>query len=116
MIVPKPPAETAIIGPHIGPTKRAARSAVTPDSKAPSSFDVEINTEFTAETRPRMASGVSTCTKVWRTTTEMLSNTPVKISAASESQKLRERPNTIVAAPKPATHQSRLRPAFFIGG
>ena len=42
-------------------------AASTPDSNSPSSFEAPMNTVFTAETRPRMASGVSPCTKVWRT-------------------------------------------------
>ncbi len=53
---------------------------------------------------------------VCRMTTLTLSNTPVRKSIASESQRERESPKTIVAAPKPATHQSSVRPACFIGG
>ena len=39
---------------------------------------------FTAETRPRIASGVSTCTSVARTTTLMLSSAPVSSSIAND--------------------------------
>ena len=70
-----------------------------------------MKTLLTAETRPRMASGVSICTSVWRTTTLTLSKAPTRNIAASESQRLRDRPKTIVAAPKPATAQSIVRPA-----
>ena len=75
-----------------------------------------MKTVLTAETRPRMWSGVSTCTSVWRTTTEMLSTSPVMKSAKSDSQRLRERPKTTTAAPKPATAQSMARPAWRMGG
>ena len=51
-IVPIPPATTEMTGPK--------SCAVTPDSKPPSSFDEPMNMEFTAETRPRISSGVMT--------------------------------------------------------
>ncbi len=41
-------------------------AAATPDSKAPSSFEAPMKTAFTALTRPRMPSGVSSCTSMWR--------------------------------------------------
>ena len=41
---------------------RPNQAAVNPDSNSPSSLDAPINTEFTALTRPRIASGVSSCT------------------------------------------------------
>ena len=75
-----------------------------------------MKTLLTAETRPRMASGVSICTSVWRTTTLTLSRAPTRNIIASESQNERDRPKTIVAAPKPATAQSSVRPARRIGG
>ena len=40
--------------------------AATPDSKAPISFDDPMKIWFTADTRPRMALGVRSCTSVWR--------------------------------------------------
>ena len=46
----------------------------------------------------------------------MLSKNPVRKSMIQESQKLLERPNTIVARPKAVTDRNRARPAFFIGG
>jgi len=39
-------------------------AAVIPDSNSPSSFDAPINNEFIALTRPRIESGVASCTKV----------------------------------------------------
>ena len=37
-----------------------------PDSNSPSSFDAPMKTEFTALTRPRISSGVSSWTRRWR--------------------------------------------------
>ena len=45
---------------------------------------------FTADTRPRIASGVSSCTRVWRTTTEMLSKAPISTSMPKLSKKFFE--------------------------
>ena len=41
----------------------------TPDSNAPSSFDAPMNTPSTARTRPRMANGVTSGTRVERMNT-----------------------------------------------
>ena len=49
--------------------------------------------------RPRRRSGVISWRSVWRITVEMASAKPVAASATSVSEKLRERPKTIVAAP-----------------
>ena len=54
------------------PNKRAE----VPDSKAPISLDDPINIEFTADTRPRICSGVSNCINVPRMITLTLSNAP----------------------------------------
>ena len=62
--------------------------------------------EFTAETRPRMASGVSSCTRVLRVTTLMQSAAPATASAAIDNQNDSESPNTTVAIPKTATAAS----------
>src|SRR5215468_6913162 len=102
--VPTPPETTETIGPK--------KLATRPDSNAPSSFDVPINREFRADTRPRILSGVRTCTRVDRTTTLMLSQEPSRQSIAIESQKFREIPNTTVTVPKPATATNRVRPAL----
>jgi hypothetical protein len=63
-----------------------------------------------ATTRPRMSSGVSSCVRVRRVTTLMLSAAPVKASAAIESQTLLVRPNTTVARPNAATDVSKRGP------
>ena len=57
-----------------------------------------MNTPLTAETRPRISSGVSICTSVWRTTTLMLSRAPTRNIIANESQNHCERPKMIVAS------------------
>jgi hypothetical protein len=49
-------------------------------------------------------------------TTEMLSTAPAKKSAARLSQRLRENPKTIIAAPKAATLHKRAGPARRKGG
>lgn len=56
------------------PNKRA----VVPDSNAPISFDEPMKIPFTAETRPRISSGVASCKMVCLITTLTLSNAPVK--------------------------------------
>ncbi|MNR57783.1 hypothetical protein D3C85_1786230 [compost metagenome] len=50
--------------------------AVRPDSKAPISLEEPINILFTAETLPRISSGVSSCIIVERMITLMLSKAP----------------------------------------
>ena len=50
--------------------------AAVPDSNAPISFDEPINIEFTADTRPRILSGVNNCIMVLRIITLMLSKAP----------------------------------------
>src|SRR5215475_8139713 len=107
-IVPIPPATTEMTGPN--------NAAVNPDSSAPNSFDVPIKILFTDETRPRISSGVTSCTIEPRIITLTLSNTPTKNNSASDNQKIFDKPNKIVATPKPETHQRRARPACFIGG
>ena len=53
-----------------------------------------MNSPFTALTRPRMASGVSSWTSVWRTTTLTMSAAPETASAAIDSQNTVDSPNT----------------------
>lgn len=76
IIVPMPPPTTEMMGPKI--------LAVRPLSKPPSSLLAPMKMLLTAETRPRMWSGVRTWTSVWRTMTETLSKTPVRKSMMSE--------------------------------
>src|SRR5262245_29777418 len=107
-IVPTPPPTTDATAPN--------QSAVMPDSKPPSSFDELTKTALTAETRPRIASGVSICTRVPRTTTLILSSAPATASATNDRRKLRDSPKTTIIAPKPATASSSARPARASGG
>ena len=57
-----------------------------------------MNIISTAFTRPRISSGVFSCTRVPRVTTLTMSVAPTKRSDASESAKLRESPKTAVKA------------------
>src|SRR5256884_9228473 len=98
-IVPTPPETTENTGPK--------RCATNPDSNPPSSFDVPMNRLFTAETLPRISSGVSSCTRVCRTTTLTLSTAPQTKSIANDSQNDRERPKTTVARPNAVTAQTK---------
>src|SRR5207248_4374306 len=107
-IVPIPPATTETSGPN--------NAAVNPDSSAPNSFDVPIKILFTAETRPRISSGVINCTMEPRMITLTLSNAPTKNNTPSDNQNALDKPKMIVAIPKPETHQSNVFPACFIGG
>src|SRR5215471_5019094 len=107
-IVPIPPATTETTGPK--------SAAVNPDSSAPNSFEVPMKILFTDETRPRISSGVTSCTMDPRMITLTLSNAPRKKSTPSDNQNTFDKPNTIVAAPNPVTHHSNVFPAYFIGG
>src|SRR5207248_881497 len=106
--VPMPPETTEKTGPKYW--------ATNPDSKPPSSLEVPMKRLFTAETRPRFSSGVSNCTRVWRTTTLTLSTKPQIKSMAKESQNHLDKPKPIVPSPKMATAHKRVRPAFSKGG
>jgi hypothetical protein len=68
--------------------------------------------EFTALTRPRIASGVSSCTSESRMTTLIMSAPPAASRAANESTKDRENANTSVPAPKTATATKSHRPTW----
>ncbi len=52
-----------------------------------------------AVTRPRIASGATIWTMVWRMTTLSMSAAPTTTSAASDSAKLRDSAEAEVAAP-----------------
>ena len=69
-----------------------------------------MNTELTALTRPRMASGVSSWTRVWRTTTLTMSAAPDTDSATNDSTKLEDAPNATMARPYTPTASSKVRP------
>src|SRR5208337_3772707 len=100
--VPTPPITTAGTVPN--------QVAVTPDSNSPSSFDAPTKSRLTALTRPRIASGVASWVRVVRTYTLTMSEAPRTNSAAIESTKFFERPKTIVAIPKIATHANIASP------
>ena len=93
--VPMPPMTTDGTVPN--------HAAVTPDSNSPSWFDAPMNIELTADTRPRIASGVRNWTSDCRTTTLTMSAVPSTTSAASDNANERDNPNTMVATPKTAT-------------
>jgi len=54
---------------------------------------------FTLVMRPRIESGVASCRTTWRITMLTVSATPVIARHRNVSQKLREIPNSTVAAP-----------------
>ncbi len=58
-----------------------------------------MNRVETAATRPRMASGVTIWTRVWRTKTLSMSAPPSTTRAATESVNTFDRAKTTVAAP-----------------
>ena len=98
-----PPSTTEPTGP--------SSAAVAPDSNSPSWFDPPMNTELTALTRPRISSGVSSCTSDWRITTLTMSAAPTTTNATSDSANDVDNPNTNVAAPYNATAPSSTWPA-----
>ena len=69
-----------------------------------------MKTELTALTRPRIASGVSSCTSVWRITTLTMSAAPETASAISDSQNEADSANTSIATPNTATAPISVRP------
>ncbi len=70
-----------------------------------------MNTISTAFTRPRSSSGVTSGRIVERSTMLTRSNAPPAARASIDSHIWRERPNTIIDAPKPATTKNRIGPA-----
>ena len=70
-----------------------------------------MNTVDTAETRPRIRSGVAICTRFCRVNTDTTSAPPNTTSAATETVTDRETANTTVISPKSATADSIFTPA-----
>jgi hypothetical protein len=66
----------------------------------------------TAATRPRMGSGVTSWTRVWRTKTLSMSAPPRIARATSEAHRSLESPNPTVAAPNTATPANMISPAL----
>src|ERR1043165_4076411 len=93
--VPMPPKTTAGTVP--------IRAAVVPDSNSPNSLEAPMNSMETAETRPRITSGVESWIRLPRILTLTMSDAPNTNSASSDSGNQVERPNTMVAMPKTAT-------------
>ena len=93
-----------------------ASPASMPDSNSPSSFDIPMNRLFTADTRPRSESGVSSCASASRITTLTASHAPAANSIANERKKFLERPNTTMAIPNPVTALTRAAPERRNGG
>jgi hypothetical protein len=78
-------------------------AASMPDLNSPSWFEVLMKIALTAPTRPRMSSGVSSCTRLARMTMLTMSKAPSANSAASDNHNTVDKANTSVATPKPAT-------------
>ena len=69
-----------------------------------------MKTALTALTRPRIGSGVSSCSSAPRITTLTVSKAPNAANAASDSQRTFDKANTSVPAPKPATAANMIAP------
>ena len=83
-----------------------------PDSNWPTSFDAPMKTILTELTRPRMASGVPSCTTVWRMMTLTISHAPSSMRTTSDTTRLRDSPKAMVHSPKPKTQASIVLPAL----
>src|SRR5450755_2007913 len=94
-IVPRPPSTAAGTTPN--------KAAVTPLSNWPSWLEALMNRKFTAPTRPRISSGVASCTSEKRITTLTMSAAPSIASATTESHIHCETANTTVATPNTIT-------------
>ena len=75
-----------------------------------------MNSELTALTRPRISGGVASCSSDPRMITLIMSAAPLTASAASDSHRLLDSPNTTVAAPKIATQINSRTPARWLIG
>src|SRR5262249_20383252 len=85
-------------------------AATSPETNAPSWFDVPVNSECTALTRPSIVTGVLICTSEERITTLTTSAAPSTPSATSDTTKLDETPKATVATPKVMTTRNNVRP------
>ena len=104
------------------PSRRArwpelpSSSPVTPDSKAPNSFDAPIEPLDRADTRPNLSRGVTRGTSVCRMKTLSPSAAESTIIAANAIQKSRVRPSTMVARPKTVTDAISAWPTRLVKG
>ena len=103
-IVPTPPSTAAGTAPN--------SAAVTPLSNWPSWLEALMNRKFTAPTRPRISSGVASCTSEKRITTLTVSAAPRTASASTDSHIQCDSANTTVAAPKTITAWNIRRPTW----
>src|SRR5207249_11270582 len=101
-MVPRPPRRTAGTAPM--------RAAIEPDTNAPSWFEVPVNSECTALTRPSIATGVLIWTSEERITTLTTSAAPRTPSAISDTVKLDETAKTTEATPKTMITRNRVLP------
>src|SRR5581483_10001919 len=92
------------------------QSAVTPDSNMPICPAQLVNSEFTANTRPRVSSGVANCMMDCRTTTDSISPAPTIISMPNDSTVRSDNPKPMVAMPYTATAANMMRPAARVTG
>jgi hypothetical protein len=76
-----------------------SQAAIAPARNSPSWFDAPMNNPLTEVTRPRIASGVASCTSVMRITTLIMSDAPSTASAASATTKEPASANTMVEMP-----------------
>jgi hypothetical protein len=73
--------------------------AVAPARNSPNWLLALMKVALTALTRPRISSGVSSCTSVWRTTMLTMSAAPLTASATIATMKWVENANTRIEAP-----------------
>ena len=71
-----------------------------------------MNSALTAVTRPRISSGVPSCTSVMRITTLTMSDAPSTTSAISATMNELDSANTMVESPNAATAANMMRPAL----
>jgi len=95
---------------------RPNKDEVMPDSNSPSWFDVPMKSELTALTRPRISSGVYSCSRKERTTTLTTSALPSTARMNIDSQSKRESAKAIVASPKTMTAPNMRMPAWRLMG
>ena len=74
-----------------------SHAAIRPARKSPSWFDAMTNSEFTALTRPRMSSVVSSWIRVMRITTLIMSAEPSTASSAIDSRNQCDSAKTMMA-------------------
>src|SRR5262249_22768371 len=92
------------------------KPAVTPARNSPIWLDVPMNSELTALTRPRMASGVSSWITGCLITTLSMSDAPITTSMAIDKMNEVDSPNRTVANPNVATAAYITNPTRLVSG